>query len=115
MDNLARKRARLDYDLARVLALQGEPDPAAIVAGAVQPIFSSSGIGIGAQGSGYVLGGRNPAAQINESLRNAFSGGVSVPLSAGGNIASVGSRTEESAYKSRCWCFCQRLTFDTAR
>ncbi|KIM63674.1 hypothetical protein SCLCIDRAFT_116748 [Scleroderma citrinum Foug A] len=99
VDILSRKRSRLDYDLARVLALQGEHDPAAIVAGAAQPVLSS---GSGTGGSGYVLGGRNPAAQINESLRNAFSGGVSVPLPSGGGVASVASRVgvEEPAYKS---------------
>ncbi|KAI6130253.1 hypothetical protein EDD16DRAFT_1077189 [Pisolithus croceorrhizus] len=99
---LSRKRSRLDYDLARVLALQGEPDPAAIVAGAAQPILSS-GTGVGAIGSGYILGGRNPAAQINESLRNAFAGGMPVPLSAGGSLASVGTRSvvEEPSYKKR--------------
>ncbi|KAG6330037.1 hypothetical protein ID866_9052 [Astraeus odoratus] len=99
---LSRKRSRLDYDLARVLALQGEPDPAAIVAGVAQP-FLLSGSGIGSTSSAYVLGGRNPAAQINESLRNAFSGGMSVPLSAAGSLASVNSRAgvEESAYKKR--------------
>ncbi|KAI6024457.1 hypothetical protein EDC04DRAFT_246392 [Pisolithus marmoratus] len=99
---LSRKRSRLDYDLARVLALQGEPDPAAIVAGAAQPILSS-GTAIGSTGSGYILGGRNPAAQINESLRNAFAGGMPVPLSAGGSLAPVGTRSgvEESAYKKR--------------
>ncbi|KIO12506.1 hypothetical protein M404DRAFT_12729 [Pisolithus tinctorius Marx 270] len=99
---LTRKRSRLDYDLARVLALQGEPDPAAIVAGAAQPILSS-GTSISATGSGYILGGRNPAAQINESLRNAFAGGMPVPLSAGGGLVSVSTRSgvEESAYKKR--------------
>lgn len=89
---LTRKRSRLDYDLARVLALQGEPDPAAIVAGAAQPILSS-GTSISATGSGYILGGRNPAAQINESLRNAFAGGMPVPLSAGGGLVSVSTRS----------------------
>ncbi|KAL4081491.1 hypothetical protein V8B97DRAFT_1862996 [Scleroderma yunnanense] len=100
VDILSRKRSRLDYDLARVLTLQGEHDPVAIVTSGVQPILSS-GSGISGGGSGSVLGGRNPAAQINESLRNAF-GGISVPLSAGGSLASVGSRVgvEESAYKS---------------
>lgn len=99
VDILSRKRSRLDYDLARVLALQGEHDPVAIVAGTTQPVLSS---GSGISGSGHVLGGRNPAAQINESLRNAFSGGVSVPPTSGGGLASVASRVgvEEPAYKS---------------
>ena len=99
---LSRKRSRLDYDLGRVLVLQGEPDPAAVVAGAV-PLMS---VGVGGasagSGSGYVLGGRNPAAHINESLRNAFSG-ATIPASNTGSAATVGSRTsgpEESAHKS---------------
>lgn len=97
---LSRKRSRLDYDLGRVLVLQGEPDPVAVVAGAA-PLMSA-GAGGASAGSGYVLGGRNPAAQINESLRNAFSGAaLAVPNT--GSAATVGSRTsgtEESAHKS---------------
>jgi chromatin modification-related protein YNG2 len=97
---LSRKRSRLDYDLGRVLVLQGEPDPAAVVAGAV-PLMSA-GAGGASTGSGYVLGGRNPAAHINESLRNAFSG-ATIPALNTGSAATVGSRTsgtEESAHKS---------------
>lgn len=97
---LSRKRSRLDYDLGRVLVLQGEPDPAAVVAGAA-PLMSA-GTGGASAGSGYVLGGRNPAAHINESLRNAFSG-ATIPASNTGSAATVGSRTsgtEENAHKS---------------
>ncbi|KAF8838624.1 hypothetical protein BDN67DRAFT_933447 [Paxillus ammoniavirescens] len=100
---LSRKRSRLDYDLGRVLMLQGEPDPAAIVAGAAPPPILA-GIGTASGGSGYVLGGRNPAAHINESLRNAFAGGTSLPVASSGSVASIGGRTgstEESAYKKR--------------
>ncbi|KAF9226781.1 hypothetical protein BS17DRAFT_503918 [Gyrodon lividus] len=100
---LSRKRSRLDYDLGRVLMLQGEPDAAAIVAGAAPPLISA-GISAAPGGSGYVLGGRNPAAHINESLRNAFAGGTSLPLASNGSVASIGGRTsstEESAYKKR--------------
>lgn len=97
---LSRKRSRLDYDLGRVLVLQGEPDPAAVVAGAA-PLMSA-GAGGASAGPGYVLGGRNPAAQINESLRNAFSGAtLAAPNTA--STATIGSRTsgtEESAHKS---------------
>jgi chromatin modification-related protein YNG2 len=101
---LSRKRARLEYDLGRVLVLQGETDPAAIFAGvAASTPVAVSGLGVGA--AGYVLGGRNPAAQINESLRNAFAAGAVTPLAgASGSMASVGGRPvmtgEESAYKS---------------
>jgi chromatin modification-related protein YNG2 len=100
---LLRKRSRLDYDLGRVLVLQGEPDAAAIVAGGAPSLTSASTIGT-AGGSGYVLGGRNPAAHINESLRNAFAGGASLPVASSASVASIGSRTggtEESAYKKR--------------
>lgn len=67
-------------------------------------------------GSGYVLGGRNPAAQINESLRNAFSGGVSTPLSAGGSLASVTGRVgvEEPAYKSEQFLITLRIDHTTS-
>lgn len=95
---LSRKRSRLDYDLGRVLVLQGEPDPAAVVAGAA-PLTSTGGT---PAGSGYVLGGRNPAAHINESLRNAFSG-ATLPPPTTASIVTAGSRTsgtEESAHKS---------------
>ncbi|KAG6378970.1 hypothetical protein JVT61DRAFT_13258 [Boletus reticuloceps] len=98
---LSRKRSRLDYDLGRVLVLQGEPDAAAVVAGAA-PLTSASGGGTSA-GSGYVLGGRNPAAHINESLRNAFSG-ATLPASTAGSTVIAGGRTsgtEESANKKR--------------
>ncbi|KAG9317711.1 hypothetical protein JVU11DRAFT_1924 [Chiua virens] len=98
---LSRKRSRLDYDLGRVLVLQGEPDPAAVVAGAA-PLMSAGGGGA-STGSGYVLGGRNPAAHINESLRNAFSG-AALPSPATGGGTSAGGRTsgtEESAHKKR--------------
>ncbi|KAG8218901.1 hypothetical protein J3R82DRAFT_4582 [Butyriboletus roseoflavus] len=98
---LSRKRSRLDYDLGRVLVLQGEPDPAAVVAGAA-PLVLAGGGGASA-GSGYVLGGRNPAAHINESLRNAFSG-ATLPVSNTGSVATTGSRTsgtEENAHKKR--------------
>lgn len=90
----------MDHDLGRVLVLQGEPDPAAVVAGAV-PLMSA-GAGGASVGSGYVLGGRNPAAHINESLRNAFSG-ATLPTSNTGSAATAASRTsgtEESAHKS---------------
>lgn len=104
---LSRKRSRLDHDLGRVLVLQGEPDPAAVVAGAA-PLMSA-GTGGALAGPGYVLGGRNPAAHINESLRNAFSGSaISVPNTA--SAPTTGSRasgTEENAHKSK------RLTCDT--
>lgn len=96
---LSRKRSRLDYDLGRVLVLQGEPDPAAVVAGTAPLMLA--GAGGAPAGSGYVLGGRNPAAHINESLRNAFSG-ATLPVSNTG-VAATGSRTngtEESVQKS---------------
>lgn len=102
---LSRKRSRLDHDLGRVLVLQGEPDPAAVVAGAA-PLMSA-GAGGALSGSGYVLGGRNPAAHINESLRNAFSG-VALPVPNTGSATTAGSRTsgtEESAHKSM-WLTC---------
>ncbi|KAF8558722.1 hypothetical protein OG21DRAFT_1474585 [Imleria badia] len=98
---LSRKRSRLDYDLGRVLVLQGEPDPAAVVAGAV-PLMSA-GTGGTPAGSGYVLGGRNPAAHINESLRNAFSG-AAVPPPTTASTTTAGTRTsgtEENAHKKR--------------
>lgn len=103
---LSRKRARLEYDLGRVLVLQGETDPASIFAGAaVSTPVSVPGLGT----PGYVLGGRNPAAQINESLRNAFAGGAATPL-ASASISSVGGRAaaigEESAYKSEFHRLC---------
>lgn len=104
---LSRKRSRLDYDLGRVLVLQGEPDPAAVVAGAA-PLMSAAAGG-GSAGSGHVLGGRNPAAHINESLRNAFSG-ATLPAPNTGNVPTTGSRTsgtEESAHKSM-WLTCSR-------
>lgn len=97
---LSRKRSRLDHDLGRVLVLQGEPDPAAVVSGAA-PLMSA-GAGGALAGSGYVLGGRNPAAHINESLRNAFSG-AALPAPNAPSAATAGSRTsvtEESAHKS---------------
>ncbi|KAH7887455.1 hypothetical protein F5I97DRAFT_831909 [Phlebopus sp. FC_14] len=99
---ISRKRSRLDYDLARVLVLQGESDPAAIVAGAVPPVLST-GTNAATGGSGYILGGRNPAAHINESLRNAFAG-TPIPVAGSSSVASIGSRAsgvEESAYKKR--------------
>ena len=97
---LSRKRSRLDYDLGRVLVLQGEPDPAAVVAGAA-PLMSA-GSGASLVGSGYVLGGRNPAAHITESLRNAFSG-TALPTPGTTTAVTAGNRTsgtEESAHKS---------------
>lgn len=108
---LSRKRARLEYDLGRVLVLQGEADPAAIFAGAAASTpVSVSGLST----AGYVLGGRNPAAQINESLRNAFAGGAVTPL-AGASLSSLGGRAavtgEESAYKSEFLSFVSSLTF----
>lgn len=105
VDLLSRKRARLEYDLGRVLVLQGETDPASVFAGAASSTpVSVSGLGSGT--AGYVLGGRNPAAQINESLRNAFAGGTATPLASGsGNMASVGGRAsvagEDNAFKKR--------------
>ncbi|KAG2141684.1 hypothetical protein BD769DRAFT_1427986 [Suillus cothurnatus] len=98
VDLLSRKRARLEYDLGRVLVLQGETDPASL------RLQSVSGLGSGT--AGYVLGGRNPAAQINESLRNAFAGGTATPLAGGsGTMASVGGRAsvtgEDNAFKKR--------------
>lgn len=104
VDLLSRKRARLEYDLGRVLVLQGETDPASVFAGAASTPVSVSGLGGGT--SGYVLGGRNPAAQINESLRNAFAGGTATPLGGGsGGMASVGGRGsvagEDNAFKKR--------------
>lgn len=97
---LSRKRSRLDYDLGRVLLLQGEPDPAAVVAGAAPLMLTGPGGALA--GSGYVLGGRNPAAHINESLRNAFSGATIPPSTAGSaiTVASRTSGTEESVHKS---------------
>jgi len=47
IDLIARARARLDYDLSKVLVLQGDLDPSQ-------------------QGS-YVMTGRNPVQQINEA------------------------------------------------
>jgi chromatin modification-related protein YNG2 len=105
VDLLSRKRARLEYDLGRVLVLQGETDPASVFAGAAASTpVSVSGLGSGT--AGYVLGGRNPAAQINESLRNAFAGGTATPLAGGsGTMASVGGRAsvtgEDNAFKSK--------------
>ncbi|KAG2110746.1 hypothetical protein BD769DRAFT_1495291 [Suillus cothurnatus] len=105
VDLLSRKRARLEYDLGRVLVLQGETDPASVFAGAAASTpVSVSGLGSGT--AGYVLGGRNPAAQINESLRNAFAGGTATPLAGGsGTMASVGGRAsvtgEDNAFKKR--------------
>ncbi|KAN0097205.1 hypothetical protein V8E55_001651 [Tylopilus felleus] len=98
---LSRKRSRLDYDLGRVLLLQGEPDPAAVVAGAAPLMLTGPGGALA--GSGYVLGGRNPAAHINESLRNAFSGATIPPSTAGSaiTVASRTSGTEESVHKKR--------------
>lgn len=80
--------------------LQGEPDPAAVVGGSVPPM--SAGAGGASAGSGYVLGGRNPAAHINESLRNAFPG-AALPTSNTVGATTAGGRTagtEESAHKS---------------
>ncbi|KAG1752458.1 uncharacterized protein EDB91DRAFT_1243224 [Suillus paluster] len=102
---LSRKRARLEHDLGRVLVLQGETDPAAVFAGATASTpVSVSGLGSGT--AGYVLGGRNPVAQINESLRNAFAGGTATPLASGlGSMSSVGGRAsvigEDNAFKKR--------------
>ncbi|KAG2156386.1 hypothetical protein DEU56DRAFT_906541 [Suillus clintonianus] len=105
VDLLSRKRARLEYDLGRVLVLQGETDPAAVFAGAATSTpVSVSGLGSGT--AGYVLGGRNPVAQINESLRNAFAGGTAIPLASGsGSMSAVGGRAsvtgEDNAFKKR--------------
>ncbi|KAG1892114.1 hypothetical protein F4604DRAFT_1672209 [Suillus subluteus] len=91
VDLLSRKRARLEYDLGRVLVLQGETDPASVFAGAAASTpVSVSGL----------------AAQINESLRNAFAGGTATPLVGGsGSMVSVGGRAsvtgEDNAFKKR--------------
>lgn len=103
VDLLSRKRARLEYDLGRVLVLQGETDPASVFAGAAATPVSAAGLGGGT--AGYVLGGRNPVAQINESLRNAFAGGHATPLAgATGGMAAVGRASvagEDNAFKKR--------------
>ena len=49
---IARARARLDHDLSKVLILQGDLDPS--------------------QQNTFVMTGRNPVQQINESLRHAM-------------------------------------------
>ncbi|KAG1768688.1 hypothetical protein EDD22DRAFT_871541 [Suillus occidentalis] len=105
VDLLSRKRARLEYDLGRVLVLQGETDPASVFAGAAAstPVAAA---GLASGTAGYVLGGRNPAAQINESLRNAFAGGHATPLVvATGGMTAVGGRAsvagEDNAFKKR--------------
>lgn len=115
VDLLSRKRARLEYDLGRVLVLQGETDPASVFAGAAAstPIAAS---GLGSATAGYVLGGRNPVAQINESLRNAFAGGHATPLAgAAGGMAAVGGRAsvagEDNAFKSELASFCYLLWY----
>jgi len=60
---ITRARSRLEYDLSKVLILQGE----------VPEVMSGSPSSLGGHGS-FSLGGRNPVNQINESLRNAFAG-----------------------------------------
>lgn len=91
---LNRKRGRLDHDLRRVLLLQGDTEAAAVVAAGVPLSLSSAG-------TGYALGGRNPAQQITESLRNAYG---TTAVSAGNSISASQSRVpvaEEGLYKKR--------------
>ncbi|KAH7912977.1 hypothetical protein BJ138DRAFT_1226481 [Hygrophoropsis aurantiaca] len=102
---LSRKRGRLEYDLNRVLVLQGEVDPAAALASATGPVLSAN-TGAAASGAGYVLGGRNPVHQINESLRNAFAGGAASSATLIGLGQTVTARSasttgEETVHKKR--------------
>ncbi|KAA1466560.1 hypothetical protein DENSPDRAFT_831411 [Dentipellis sp. KUC8613] len=60
IDLITRARARLDFDLSKVLVLQGDLDP-------------------GQQGT-YVMTARNPVQQINESLRNAMALPEALPV-----------------------------------
>jgi hypothetical protein len=102
---LARTRARLEVDLTRVGMLQndtidhaspygnsmlGVPSvlgrDSSFLGGATFPGLTGNG-----NNSGYVVGGRNPALQISESLRNALGNG-------GGDIGMPGP----SAQKSEC-------------
>ncbi|EGO02227.1 hypothetical protein SERLA73DRAFT_178071 [Serpula lacrymans var. lacrymans S7.3] len=83
---ISRARARLEHDLGRVLVLQGEPDPAATVSA---PALAAIGAGTTGVNAEYVLGGRNPAQQITESLRNAFAGGAGI--ASGGSGVGVGA------------------------
>jgi hypothetical protein len=75
---ITRARARLDYDLSKVLVLQGEtPD-------AVNGLGISHG-SLSGHGS-FTLGGRNPVNQINESLRNAFAGATGLGVLGAGDV-----------------------------
>jgi hypothetical protein len=91
---ITRARARLDYDLSKVLILQGDPPDVVGLGG------SSSGLS--GHGS-FTLGGRNPVNQINESLRNAIAGstglgglgpGDVLPLSPVGQAAADAHRNK---------------------
>lgn len=101
---IARARARLEHDLGRVLVLQGgAPEAAASTLAAV----SGSG-----SGSGGALGGRNPATQITESLRNAFAGSAVLgagdvlplsPLSLSAAAAAASASDAQRQTKRACY------------
>lgn len=104
---LARTRARLEVDLARVGVLQNDSIDASpfngsmlggssvlgrdssFLGGATFPGLTGSG-----NNSGYVMGGRNPALQISESLRNAFASG-------GGDVGIPGPSAQKSEHHDR--------------
>ncbi|KAJ7865436.1 hypothetical protein B0H14DRAFT_410459 [Mycena olivaceomarginata] len=87
IDLVSRTRARLDSDLTKVRALQGEPLKPAFAAATPTASGSSARLprtpsAVGSpmpEGEVYVGASRNPASQIRESLRTALGASTTMP------------------------------------
>ncbi|KAJ7794477.1 hypothetical protein B0H14DRAFT_3114808 [Mycena olivaceomarginata] len=87
IDLVSRTRTRLDSDLAKVRALQGEPLEPAFAAATPTASGSSARLlrtpsAVGSpmlEGEVYVGASRNPASQIRESLRTALGASTTMP------------------------------------
>jgi chromatin modification-related protein YNG2 len=93
VDLIARTKARLDSDLAKVGVLQGDtidaPKPGF---GAPLPLVAA---GLGGA-DGYVLHGRNPALQISESLRNALAASPTAEIALPATASAIGPSAPKS-------------------
>ena len=89
---ITRARARLDHDLGKVLALQGEVLDGGLGLGLGLGMGLGLGLGNGlggGVGGSFTLGGRNPVNQINESLRNAFAGSTGLGVLGAGDVLAL--------------------------
>jgi hypothetical protein len=101
IDLVTRTRSRLDSDIARVRFLQGETPSYESALGT-----SYSAAIAGANGDLGAAGGRNPALQVTESLRNALAPSPSLPELRAVAVASApspaASASTTPANKRRC-------------